>query len=121
MPDCILLYAEFSCLVADEKALKEILCAKGASGLKFCPICYEICDHKTTDARATGCIRSTCLDVDTYKHHTDASVKAVLLELRRQHQSFMRGEITKMHIASKLYSMVGIMMRIRSCFAHDSA
>ena len=95
MPDCILLYAEFSCLVADEKALKEILCAKGASGLKFCPICYEICDHKATDARATGCIRSTCLDVDTYKHHTDASVKAVLSELRRQHQSFMRGEISK--------------------------
>ena len=87
--------AKFSCLVADEKALKEILCAKGASGLKFCPICYEVCDHKTSDARATGCIRSTCLDVARFQANTDASVKAIILELQRMHSSYQRGEITK--------------------------
>ena len=34
-------FAKFVCFVADEKAIKEVWCNKGASGYRFCPFMLE--------------------------------------------------------------------------------
>ena len=44
--DTVMIYARFATLVADEKAIKEVLHAKGASGFICCPKCVHTVDHK---------------------------------------------------------------------------
>jgi hypothetical protein len=90
-----LLIATFGCFVADEKAIKEVWCNKGAAGFRLCPICYNLCDHKTSAAKAIGQLRSTCTDQSQLKMHTDASVRDVLREAERLHAALEAGEITK--------------------------
>ena len=80
----LMLFATFACVVADEKALKEVLMHKGASGFKFCPCCWKIADHKSTDERLTDCIPGTCLDprVLETQLNTDETVTAYLQDLK---------------------------------------
>ena len=93
--DCWI-FADVGFMIADEKALKEVLFAKGAGGFKFCPSCWEICDVKATDARKTACLSGDCLDVDKLRvqEHTDASVRGVLLELQESKAKVASGTMT---------------------------
>ncbi len=91
------IFAEFGAIVADEKALKEVFCCKGASGFKFCPICYELCDHKADPAYQIGYIPGTCLDLRKLKrqYNTNESIRHLLVDLRDMHARWQRAEITK--------------------------
>ena len=92
-----IMYATFGFVIADEKALKEVLFAKGAAGFKFCPCCHSMCDHKATDERKTGCISGDCLNVAQIEGqlNSDNSVRAIVLDLADQHARRARGEITQ--------------------------
>ena len=52
------IFGRVSILLGDEAALKETLDCKGAAGTFFCPLCANICDHKSRlhkhDARGTS-------------------------------------------------------------------
>ena len=97
----ILLFVQFRCLVADEKALKEILYNKGASAFRPCPVHFEICDHKVPLTHQVGCVRMTDLNLADMAEHDDESVLQVLTELQNLHEGWQRGDVTKEQYASQ--------------------
>ena len=79
-----MLFAVFLVFVADEKAIKEVWCNKGASVFRLCPICWKVCSHKTSRAKSAGQILDTCTDVAQLREcsHSDTSVREALDEVR---------------------------------------
>ena len=89
------LFAKLKIIAADEKALKEIFCAKGASGFRICPSCSNVVSHLGGPARRAGYIPSTSLELHLMTQHTDQSVRAVLAELAELHRAWRSKEVTK--------------------------
>lgn len=80
------IFGRVSILLGDEAALKETLDCKGAAGTFFCPLCANVCDHKSRlhkhDTR--GYLHpSTCLDLSLFRPNTDESIMETLRELNR--------------------------------------
>ena len=69
--------ATFACLISDEKAIKEALCAKGASGSKPCVSCKNIVGRVKAEnvAQETVLRHHTCPNVHEFQPHTFESVR----------------------------------------------
>lgn len=91
-----LLFAKFACFVADEKAIKEVWCNKGASGFRCCPICYNVCFHRASEVARVGSVLSTCTETSELRYHTDDSVRDVLREVRDIDAQYNDGAISKL-------------------------
>lgn len=77
---CRALFAGFLC---DEKAHKEILSVKGASGTKPCVTCMNVV--RLIDVSKDDYLRDiTCSRLDELRYHTDASFYEMIDELRTQ-------------------------------------
>ena len=69
--------------IADERAIKEVLCNKGASGNKFCHVCCNVVSGVSTLADVSSYLRpGTCTDTSQWKLHTDSSTRKLLTRLR---------------------------------------
>lgn len=85
-----MLHARFACMVSDESAIKQVLLAKGASGMKPCVCCKNVVSRTSGLAAydATGYIVPvTSVEEHRWDPQTDASVFAILrrLDNARQH------------------------------------
>ena len=75
------IFGQISMLVGDETALKESLDFRGAAGTVLCPLCQNICDHRSEMHvhDSTGSILpSTNLDTTLVQSHSDQSVQDTL-------------------------------------------
>ena len=97
----MMIFCEFGSFVADEKALKEILCCKGAGGYNFCPCCATTVNPKGPAARKRGFVPGTCLDPTRFVYHTDESVRLLLRELRELSEQCAARVITKGFFATR--------------------
>ena len=80
-----LLVAHLKCVIADEKALKELIGCKGASGTKLCSLCKNIVSFKSKLDKhdATGyLVSSLCVDTGKFDLHTDRSILNIVHRLR---------------------------------------
>ena len=84
-------------IIGVEKTLKEMLCFKGASGLKPCIIEMNMIDHKhaLSDVDHAYLRPMTCLDMDELKFNTDETVILSFQHLQESHNAWKRGAITK--------------------------
>ena len=75
------IFGEVSMLVGDETALKESLDFRGAAGTVLCPLCQNICDHRS-EMHLHDCtgriVPSTTLDTSLVQSHSDQSVQDTL-------------------------------------------
>ena len=90
-----MIFAKFACFVADEKAIKEVWCNKGASGYRFCPLCWNVCTHKASAAKRAGQVLGTCTDSSQFAPHTDRSIRELLREAQDVRVQWENGVITK--------------------------
>lgn len=65
--------AQFGCWLADEKAIKEIVSCKGASGYKPCVSCKNVV-NRTTPGEADYLVHISCNDTSRFDRHTVASL-----------------------------------------------
>jgi hypothetical protein len=82
--------------VADEKALKDVLMNKGHAGTKPCPICRDLITHKSGYAHhdASASLRAmTDLDIDSWRKHTDQSVRNLVTRLGNHWALVESGEV----------------------------
>ena len=77
----IMIFAHLQIVVGDEKALKEIVGFKGASGFRPCPCCQLVCSHRTKDANVGNNVRSTVLDIIKFVPHTNKSILRATQEI----------------------------------------
>ena len=102
--DWPMIFAQFRCFVADEKAIKEVWCNKGASGFRFCPLCWNVCSHKASAARRVGQVIGTCTDSSQFALHTDRSIRELLREAQDVRVQWGSGVISKgKYIQTLLY------------------
>ena len=75
---------KFGCILADEKAIKEVCCGKGASGKKPCLCCANIFGREDGSAVAADNWAQpyTCGDVAKFDKFTHARFKTMLEEVR---------------------------------------
>lgn len=66
----ILLVATFSCLLADEKALVQLWCTKGASSYKPCHLCKNVMGRNAAPAGHAYLVPYTCTDADRFDLHS---------------------------------------------------
>ena len=78
------LFANHAATIADFKAHAQLLCSKGQSGTKPCPMCRNVIDHKKSvvPLAGGGLLPFTSTDTTTWKLHTDASIRALVEKLR---------------------------------------
>ena len=75
--------ANFSGFIADEKALKEILGIKGASGPKPCPPCSNVVRFLDAAARrGTSLVGLDCADPSLFRYHNKESFYSMVDKLR---------------------------------------
>jgi hypothetical protein len=65
-------------VLADEKALKEIFCLKGASGTKPCFQCSNVVGHMPPNVVAHGLVHVSCPHPERFKEHTAESFKLMV-------------------------------------------
>jgi hypothetical protein len=98
----VLIRLQIGTIVADELALKDILCFKGHAGLKPCCCCSRLVLHRSALADSDRrLLTSTSLDFTDMTQHTNASIIAILVRLRDA-----RGTIAKSKYTD-LESMLG--------------
>ena len=84
-PQVSLLFAEHAATIADAKALVQILGSMGWGGLKPCMCCRNIVSVASGLATHDAALQPiTSLSINTWKPHTDDSVRALLAKLGRQ-------------------------------------
>ena len=75
-----MLFADLGVFISDEKAIKELICNKGASGTKCCPLCINVVAHDS--GLPEGYLKlSSCTNVAEFKLHTDETVRTVVHRL----------------------------------------
>ena len=90
----VVLFLKLKVIVGDEKALKEILGAKGASGMKICACCTLVVKHETPSANLVeGYVRSTCLDMAKFGNHTNESIMDLVADLKRVNKAWAERRI----------------------------
>lgn len=96
-PSCVFLHARLACLISDEKALKEMLCCKGSSGLKPCARCMNAVSmqHPELARQSRYCVPISCLDRNSFRSHTDETVRRVLHDLEEASAQVAAGAMTK--------------------------
>ena len=82
-----LVFGKLSVLISDERAGKDALQYKGASGVKLCMLCATTCMHSSVvmtrgNPEAFGLIPSTETDTGKFSLHTDATINAIAARLR---------------------------------------
>ena len=100
----ITIFARVRFIAADEKALKEVSGAKGASGFKMCAICSLVTKHHALPRYLTGnYVPSTELDMLKFGVHTDESLRAMQRELVDAITAFESGVMTKSQLENIEY------------------
>ena len=82
--EAFLFKACFACFLGDGKAHQEITLNKGPSGTKPCPKCQNVIgriDEKDVP-QASPVVHYTCPDPERFVPHTNATIRAILEELR---------------------------------------
>ena len=93
----LLVTAEFAGFIADEKALKEIYCFKGASGSKPCPSCANVVRFLDSHARdGSSLVTLACADFDLLQPHTDTSIWRMFDRLRALEAANQKTELKQM-------------------------
>ena len=88
--------AIFGILVSDEKAIKQISGAKGASGRKPNLFTMNVKNWRFFKADPTGFhVPSTCLDKRAMRLHTDASVKEAYRKVLRAKATMTKGKLAE--------------------------
>ena len=92
--------ASFSGFIGDEKALKEVIGIKGASGKKPCPTCSNVVRLvDPADRRGTSLVGLDCTDYSELVYHDDDSFFEMLDRLRHLHNSgASKAAISRMEI-----------------------
>lgn len=83
--------AEFGCLLADEKAIKEIVSCKGASGTKPCVSCKNVVGRTEPDV-AGYLVHYSCPDPGRFDRQTPASLSIMVNDLLDKHGSVPQRE-----------------------------
>ena len=94
----VMLFATLSVFISDEKALKDALLFKGASGLKICCLCKNITSHKSDlfDRADSFALPDTCIDVTQWEAHTDESIRRVVHRLSEASSTESAGDLDRM-------------------------
>ena len=93
----VLLRARFDQLIADGDGWKQIIEAKGASGLRCCPKCTNVwaMDSGMTDGKSQ--VDIACSDASAFVLHTAESLKQVIAQLfKAQSEKHIRGGKTRL-------------------------
>ena len=93
------IFAIVGVMLADDPAIKEMLECKGHSGNKCCCLCLDACLvnsqgtplHEVSDYATP--ISATTLD--SFKKHTDESIRQLLIRLKQHHDNLIARRITK--------------------------
>jgi hypothetical protein len=72
--------AQFGCWLADEKAIKEIVHCKGASGIKPCISCKNVVNRTEVESDEY-LVHISCPDVARFDRHSHLSMTAMVQEL----------------------------------------
>ena len=71
----VIVTGKFGGFLADEKAHKEVSCTMGASGIKVCIACKNVCHRVPLDIlHANGLVGTNCIDPSLFDVHTDESI-----------------------------------------------
>ena len=81
-------HASFGWTLADEKALKQLWCCFGASGVRCCPLCSNVVSKRTFLREVPGLVCITCLDVAQMRLHTPGTLRGVLARLGEAYNTY---------------------------------
>ena len=82
-PDIGVTNAIYKCFfVSDESALRQVLRNMGASGVRPCPVHYNVCKPSAARPSPPSSVDMQCVDLNLVKKHDDATVRDVLNNLR---------------------------------------